>query len=87
MHWTPSMAREKSSPGPNWAMQMTYTGASHRMVRAAISSQDQLPQQIRITDLLAHAERNLSLPQGLRIYGLTWTPGRESVPCICEPSR
>jgi eukaryotic-like serine/threonine-protein kinase len=40
----------------------------------AISSQDQLPQQIRITDLLAHAERNLSLPQGLRIYGLTWTP-------------
>jgi hypothetical protein len=41
--------------------------------RIGISSQDQLPQQIRIVDLAAHTEHNLSLTQGERIHGLAWT--------------
>jgi eukaryotic-like serine/threonine-protein kinase len=40
----------------------------------ALSSPDQLPDQVRILDLRNGTEHNLPLPHGWRIYHLSWTP-------------
>ena len=41
--------------------------------RVAIASRDQLRGSVRIVDLAAHTERNLSMPPGSAIVNLAWT--------------
>ncbi len=47
--------------------------------RIALSSPDQLPEQVRILDLRNGTEHNLPLPHGWRIWHLSWTADGEAL--------